>query len=121
MLHLACLLWATSATAETTLGFLTSAHKEEIVKQVGTQLVDPTSAQFRWPPPREFGLYCAWVNDKNVYGKYKGFEPFFVIGGIVDVDGFIAGDVTLGSGDKRSIVENMCSNAGFDMSGPPLW
>lgn len=103
---------------------LTAAHKKQIASAVKQQLKDPESAQFRWPAPHKFGLYCGWVNAKNSYGGYTGFQPFMIMGGVGDgpkSDGsFLVMDTTIGSsGDDQTIVLKMCSDHGFDMSGPP--
>lgn len=100
---------------------LTAANKEQIAKAVKDQLKDPDSARFRWPAVQEWGLYCGWVNAKNSYGGYAGFEPFMVIGGVGSgpkADGsFLVSAVEIGGGD--GIVEKMCSEHGFDMTSPP--
>lgn len=113
---------ATAATA-TTIHPLTPAHKKQISTAIGAQLKDSESARYRWLRPRKFGLYCAWVNAKNSYGAYSGFEPFMVLGGVGDgpkADGkFLIFSATLGAGRERSIVTDMCAKEGFDMGAPP--
>lgn len=100
---------------------LTAANKVQITKAVKQLLKDPDSARFRWPGVQEWGLYCGWVNAKNSYGGYAGFEPFMVMGGVGSgpkADGtFTVYKAEIGGGD--GIVEKMCSQHGFDMSGPP--
>ena len=103
---------------------LTAAHKLQIAKHVKALLKDPDSAKFKWPAPTEFGLYCGWVNAKNSYGGYTGFEPFMVLGGVGDgpkSDGsFLVFQTTIGSGDDLLTVVKMCSEHGFDMKKPPI-
>jgi hypothetical protein len=100
---------------------LTAANKQQIATAIRNLLKDPDSARFRWPAVREWGLYCGWVNAKNSYGGYTGFQPFMIIGGVGDgprSDGkFLVIKAEIGGGD--GIVEKMCVDHGFDMSGPP--
>lgn len=116
------LLTAQASAAGTTLS---EQNKQIIARAVKDQLKDPDSAKFKWPAPLKFGLYCGWVNAKNSYGGYTGFQPYMVIGGVgtgskSDGKFLIVGDVTIGSGDDDlMIVYKMCSEHGFSMEEPP--
>lgn len=46
---------------------------------VRARLLDPASAQFRMDGYREgSSFYCGYVNAKNRFGGYTGFQPFVV-------------------------------------------
>lgn len=117
------IIFASLAATAASSAPLRPADKATIAKVVKNQLKDADSAKFRWPAPRAFGLYCGWVNAKNSYGGYTGFEPFMVTGGIGDgpksKGEFLAFDATIGSDDDLAIVLKMCAEQGFDMSKPP--
>ena len=102
---------------------LTPANKVQIAKAVKDILKDPDSAKFRWPKPQDWGLYCGWVNAKNSYGGYTGFEPFMIIGGVgsgpKSKGEFLIIKTTIGSGDEEAVVLSMCTKQGFDMTSPP--
>ncbi|MBV1868293.1 MAG: hypothetical protein KUG69_10370 [Marinosulfonomonas sp.] len=59
---------------------LTDAERLRIENKVKFGLKDPFSAVFEWPsidikdPNRRFVENCGWVNAKNAYGAYVGFE-----------------------------------------------
>jgi hypothetical protein len=54
---------------------LTATEKAIIINNMN--LRDADSARFRWLPfdPSK-SHYCGWVNAKNAYGGYTGFQPF---------------------------------------------
>jgi hypothetical protein len=52
--------------------------EQEIVSLVKEQLKDPESARFRDIKKMENGNFCGWVNAKNSYGGYTGYQAFFV-------------------------------------------
>lgn len=62
---------------------LTKAEKATIARVIKQGLKDPDSAKFRWVPYRYpekgAGSYCGYVNAKNSYGGYTGFEQFHVL------------------------------------------
>ncbi len=54
---------------------LTATEKAIIIQNMN--LRDADSARFRWLPfdPSK-SHYCGWVNAKNAFGGYTGFQPF---------------------------------------------
>lgn len=62
---------------------LTETERDQIVEIVKQDLRDPFSPVFEWPTANipesgDFVEYCGWVNGKNAYGAYAGFESFAV-------------------------------------------
>lgn len=61
-----------------------TATPEEIAKAqaaIVRQLIDPASAQFKITTIRHVGsagavVFCGFVNSKNRFGGYTGFQPF---------------------------------------------
>lgn len=101
---------------------LTLTNKKQIAAAVRAELKDPDSAEFRWPIPKDKNIYCGWVNAKNSFGGYIGFQPFAVIGGVgVKTDAprdFFVYGVRIGSPDEPG-VQAVCAQHGFNMDGPP--
>lgn len=64
-----------AATSDSPSRDLQAAIKES----VGKQLADPFSAQYDWQPVKDDMLYCGWVNAKNSFGAYTGYQPFMVL------------------------------------------
>lgn len=68
---------------------------DAIIEQAKTTLAqslkDPDSAKFRdlvlVPPsgPGDAGIVCGYVNSRNSFGGYVGFQPFYVIGNMSDL------------------------------------
>jgi hypothetical protein len=49
-----------------------------VIDAVKAQLKDPDSAKFRGLKPMgDKGGICGWVNAKNGYGGYSGYQVFF--------------------------------------------
>lgn len=101
---------------------LNAVQKAQISKRVGDKLLDGDSAKYRWPQhTAQYGTYCGWVNAKNRYGAYIGFQPFFVLGGKEKSGAFFVSDVYVASDDNNdgdtAIVQKMCTQAGYDVSG----
>lgn len=57
----------------------TQAVQSAIKEAVGKKLADPLSAQYDWQPAQEGVVYCGWVNAKNQFGAYSGYQPFMVL------------------------------------------
>ncbi len=63
---------------------LTELERDQIIEIVKQDLRDPFSPVFEWPTAnipetgKDFVEYCEWVNAKNAYGAYAGFESFTV-------------------------------------------
>lgn len=57
-----------------------NAHEKTVIRSaVLKSLKDPDSAKFRWNPKvLDSTIYCGFVNSKNSFGGYVGFEPFMV-------------------------------------------
>jgi hypothetical protein len=76
--------------------------------KLGAQLKDPESARFTGlviAPGK--GLVCGWVNAKNSYGGYVGYQPFFVMGDSAVIrDNDSAGD--LNNHDLFAAVWRIC-------------
>lgn len=66
---------------------LSNQERQAITTAVAEKLREPASAQFKWNDfPEGKLVYCGFVNAKNGFGGYTGFEPFAVLLG-ADVDG----------------------------------
>lgn len=96
--------------------------------QVGLQLLDGSTAQYRWPDyNRDSITYCGFVNAKNAYGGYVGFRPFKIIIMTSSKNGFevIGKPVLLRQiGDTvdnvmYDYVKESCLKAGIDISKTP--
>ena len=96
-------------------------EKQIITKAVGLSIVNPGSAQYRWPQiaDTEDGAinYCGMVNAKSAYPAYSGWQAYIVEGTISGgkltsaVVGLIAG------GKDTEIVRKMCKKYGLDPGG----
>jgi len=54
---------------------------ESAKAKLSVKLKDPESARYADVRKAEKGgMVCGWVNSKNSYGGYVGFQPFFVVG-----------------------------------------
>ncbi|MGV3481496.1 MAG: hypothetical protein ACO1O3_16230 [Sphingobium sp.] len=102
---------------------LTEDDRASIRKEVEAQLLFPATARYRWPATRKWGLYCGWVSGQNRAGVYIAFRPFFVIGGRGATGPYKIINTLVANGDPKGlnsrVVEDMCREQGFDMSGPP--
>jgi hypothetical protein len=97
---------------------LTPAEKEVISHAVGLSIVNPASAQFRWPQiaNTEDGSinYCGMVKAQSAFAAYSGWQAYIVEGTISGgqmtsaVVGLIAG------GKDVDIVRKMCKKYGLD-------
>ena len=93
-------------------------EKAVISHAVGLSVLDPNTAQFRWPQiaDTEDGPinYCGMVNAKSSYPAYSGWQAYIVEGRISGgkmtsaVVGLIAGGKDVG------IVRKMCQKYGLD-------
>lgn len=116
-------LAATPAMAQTPAPV--SASLKQAVSQIMTKkLKDGTSAQYRWlPMVKDSVVYCGFVNAKNSYGAYIGFEPFMVIGAEGKSGKFSAFDAVLGAsplGDKvQQHAARECQSAGYNIATIP--
>jgi hypothetical protein len=54
-----------------------SPQQRIVIKTVKAQLKDPASARFKGVKQTSPGHWCGWVNAKNSYGGYTGFQVFF--------------------------------------------
>lgn len=89
------------------------AMQTAIKEKVGKELSDPFSAQYDWQPVKNEMLYCGWVNAKNGFGAYAGYEPFMVLYSI----GNKSGKVSVYSADlKPNIVTPMCIEKGYRLT-----
>lgn len=63
---------------------LTETERNQIIEIVKHDMRDPFTPVFEWPTASipesgaDFVEYCGWVNGKNAYGAYAGFESFTV-------------------------------------------
>jgi hypothetical protein len=80
-------------------------EKAVISHAVGLSVLNPNSAQFRWPQiaDTEDGPtnYCGMVNAKSAYPAYSGWQAYIVEGSIV-------------GGKDVGIVRKMCQKYGLD-------
>jgi hypothetical protein len=93
-------------------------EKAVISHAVGLSILNPNSAQYRWPQiaDTEDGSinYCGMVNAKSPFPAYNGWQAYIVEGRISGgkmtsaVVGLIAGGKDIG------IVRNMCRKYGLD-------
>lgn len=60
----------------------TIAVQSAIKNAVGKELFDPFSARYDWQPVKNEALYCGWVNARNKFGAYTGYQPFMAIYGV---------------------------------------
>lgn len=68
---------------------------ESAKAKLAMKLKDPESARYADVVKAEKGsMVCGWVNSKNSYGGYVGFQPFFVVGDQVVIRDSTAGSVS---------------------------
>lgn len=89
---------------------ITAEDKIAVADAVRAKLKDPDSARFRWLPSASGLTYCGFVNSKNSFGGYTGFQPFTTV--LAEIDGKPSVTV-IGIGDPAYTV---CSNLGVDMT-----
>ena len=98
---------------------LSSEYQHRIAAEVSDKLKDGESARFRWPDiGRDPTVYCGWVNAKNSYGGYTGFELFFALLAL-DVSGKITGVTVNFESNASANVRESCSHFGFQPERPP--
>jgi hypothetical protein len=100
---------------------LSQSEKDVIVHAVSLSIVNPSSAQFRWPQiaNTEDGSinYCGMVKAQSAFPSYSGWQAYIVEGTISGgqmtsaVVGLIAG------GKDTDIVRKMCKKYGLDPGG----
>lgn len=80
---------------------------------VARSLRDPASARFRWNPMSDATIYCGFVNARNAYGGYGGFQLFMVM---LEADGsFFKVDISSPSdGLMAPVIERMCQDRGYN-------
>ena len=98
-------------------------EKAVIMHAVGLSVLNPNTAQFRWPQiaDTEDGPtnYCGMVNANSPYAAYSGWQAYIVEGRISGgkmtsaVVGLIAGGKDVG------IVRKMCQKYGLDPNRTP--
>jgi hypothetical protein len=110
-----------AALAQAASGPIPVDMKTTIQAALDRKLLDGASARYAWPSKRAPGSYCGWVNAKNSYGAYTGWNIFLVVGGFNDGPKgnhkFQVVEVLLGGTD--GIAEKMCAQEGYDISNPP--
>lgn len=99
--------------------------------QVGLQLLDGSTAQYRWPDYNPKGTvyvtYCGFVNAKNAYGGYVGFRPFkieIILDSKKDFDVMgkpllLRPSVDMVDDIMYNHVKESCLEAGIDISKTP--
>lgn len=79
---------------------------------IGKKLADPYSAQYDWQPIKNETVYCGWVNAKNQFGAYTGYQPFMVLYSITG-----SGKPLIFSSDLTpNVVTAMCLEKGYRLS-----
>jgi hypothetical protein len=102
-----------------------SASLKSAVTQIMTKkLMDGTSAQYRWlPMVKDSVVYCGFVNAKNSYGAFIGFQPFMVVGAEGKSGKFTAFSAVVGAsaiGDRvQQHAARECLDAGYDIATIP--
>lgn len=90
---------------------------------VGVHLKDDSSARWKLAQPLTSAVYCGWVNSKNSFGAFSGWQSFAVAYLKFDDDKarFVYGPFFLGDGSDAAA--NMylaqCEAAGFNIHAPP--
>lgn len=101
------------ALAAAPLPALTDANKEVIKSTIGRYLKDPYSAQYEWPAIKNSTTYCGFVNAKNGFGAYEGYQPFLVLYYI----GLKTKQLTVVNSEMDPrIVNQLCLEAGYRIS-----
>jgi hypothetical protein len=101
--------------------------RKEIMAMVGKKLADEETARYRWPKfTNNTRKYCVFVNAKNAYGAYTGYELYFILGGLADGpkgDGkFHPGSVTSPfqfDGAFKQLVRSDCAKIGISADDIP--
>ena len=95
----------------------------KLKQTVGVYLKDDQSARWKLQQPTTLTVYCGWVNAKNSFGAYNGWEPF-AIGYIKFSDDharFIS--VPLFRRDPEDALAifyfSECEKSGFSLDAPP--
>lgn len=91
----------------------TEGDKATIKDAVGRHLKDPFSAQYEWPEVRSGTVYCGFVNAKNAFGAYSGYQPFLVL---YYVNQRTKKVVIVQSELTPNIVGQMCPESGYRIS-----
>lgn len=66
------------AAAEPEIDLFGPRDFEVIKLSVGAKLKDDASARWKLEQPKDTTTYCGWVNSKNAFGAYAGWEAFVV-------------------------------------------
>ena len=104
-----------------------AAERKVIVGEVGDQLADGVTAQWRWPAFSPGGkawigsTYCGWVNAKNKFGAYVGFRPYMIVAERIHPPKFTAsfGGIVGSSEIMDAHITKACAEAGYDLLAPP--
>lgn len=95
---------------------LTTAEMRTVSAAVALKLKDPQSAQFRWNAylNDKTGSYCGFVNSKNSYGGYPGFQPFMAIIGPDAQGKTVVGIVFMDDAGATAVAE-LCAKNGYNL------
>lgn len=80
---------------------------------VGKELADPYSAHYDWQPIKDEVVYCGWVNAKNQFGAYTGYQPFLAL---FAVNEKTRKAMVLSAELRPFIVTKMCADKGYQVT-----
>ena len=96
-------------------------EKAVISRAVGLSVLNPNTAQFRWPQiaDTEDGPtnYCGMVNAKSAHEAYSGWQAYIVEGTISGGKITSAVVALIAGGKDVAIVRKMCKKYGLDPGG----
>lgn len=111
---LAGALLAMPATAQTIGETPSQEDRRAIVAAVGDRLRDGESARWRWPEYRNEVVYCGFVNARNAFGAYAGFEQFHILGTRMNSGRYWVSRISLrGDGLDEAAISRLCLRAGY--------
>ena len=100
---------------------LAETDKEVIRTEIRSMVKDPESARFQWIPhignKPDKTIVCGFVNARNGYGGYTGFQPF--LARVVRLDGKTIAGAVIASTDARDYIKvrDACATHGIDITG----
>ena len=79
------MVWTTALIFAAVTAAQPAAPPASVVEAVKAKLKDPDSAKFKDVKATGPDSYCGWVNAKNSFGGYTGFQLFYDTGGSVEI------------------------------------
>lgn len=97
---------------------------DSLKQTVGVHLKDDRSARWKLTQPNARNYYCGWVNSKNSFGAYTGWQAFSVW--YIKLDGddrgarFLGSPVFFDPNDQSTFhFFSDCEKGGFNLYMPP--